>query len=56
MIFMSDEVTEWKSLANHITSDQNIVIHGNKCIIWFLAQYFRDGILQFRHEGENQQH
>ena len=23
----------WKSLANHLTRDQNIVIHGNSCII-----------------------
>ena len=31
---------EWKSLANHLTSDQNIIIHGNECIILFLAHYF----------------
>ena len=31
---------EWKSLANHLTSDQQIVIHGNECIISFLTHYF----------------
>ena len=31
---------EWKSLANHHTSDQKIVIHGNECIILFLTCYF----------------
>ena len=31
---------EWKSLANHPTRDQNIVIHGNECIILFLTCYF----------------
>ena len=31
---------EWKSSANHITSDQKIVIHSNKCIILFLTRYF----------------
>ena len=31
---------EWKSLANHLTSDQKIVIHGKECIILFLARYF----------------
>ena len=31
---------EWKSLANRITSDPKIVIHGNKCIILFLIRYF----------------
>ena len=30
----------WKSLANHLTSDQKIFIHGNECIIIFLARYF----------------
>ena len=30
---------EWKSLANRITSDPKIVIHGNECIILFLARY-----------------
>ena len=25
----------WKSLANHLTHDQNIVIHGNSCIILY---------------------
>ena len=30
---------EWKSLANHIMSDQKI-FHGNKCIILFLTHYF----------------
>ena len=37
MIFTSDE---WKSLANHITSDQTIVMHGNECIVLFLTRYF----------------
>ena len=27
---------EWRSLANRLTSDPQIVIHGNKCIISFL--------------------
>ena len=31
---------EWKSLANRITSDPEIVIHGNECIILFLTRYF----------------
>ena len=31
---------EWKSLANHLTSDQKIVIHSNECIILFLSRYF----------------
>ena len=31
---------EWKSLANRITSDPKIVIHGNECIIIFLTRYF----------------
>ena len=31
---------EWKSLANHLTSDQKIVIHGNEDIILFLTRYF----------------
>ena len=30
----------WKSLANHLTSDQKIVILGNECIILFLTRYF----------------
>ena len=30
---------EWKSLANRITSDPKIVIHGNECIILFLTRY-----------------
>ena len=30
---------EWKPLANHLTSDQKIVIHGNECIILFLTRY-----------------
>ena len=32
--------SQWKSLANHLTSDQKIVIHGNECIILFLTRYF----------------
>ena len=31
---------EWKSLANRVTSDPKVVIHGNECIILFLARYF----------------
>ena len=31
---------EWKSLANHLTRDQNIVIHGNEYIILFLTRCF----------------
>ena len=31
---------KWKSLANHLTSDQNIVIYGNECVILFLTRYF----------------
>ena len=27
---------EWKSLANHLTRDQKIVIHGNSCIILYI--------------------
>ena len=30
---------EWKSLANRLTSDPKIVIHGKKCIILFLTRY-----------------
>ena len=36
----SEVIWQWKSLANHHTSDQNIVIHGNECIISFLTRYF----------------
>ena len=38
---------EWKSLANHLTSDQKIVIHGNKCIILFLTRYFMSWTCHF---------
>ena len=31
---------ELKSLANHIMSDPQIIIHGNECIILFLTRYF----------------
>ena len=31
---------EWKSLANHLMSDQKIVIHCIECIILFLTRYF----------------
>ena len=27
----------WKSLANYLTRDQNIVIHGNSCIILYVS-------------------
>ena len=40
MIFTSDEVTSKKSLANHLTSDKKIVIHGKEYIILFLTCYF----------------
>ena len=30
---------EWKSLANRLTSDPKIAIHGNECIILFLIRY-----------------
>ena len=30
---------EWKSLANRITSDPKIVIHGNECITLFLTRF-----------------
>ena len=38
---------EWKSLANHLTSDQNIVIHGNECIIIFLTRYYMSWVHSF---------
>ena len=38
IIFTSDEVMSEKSSAHRISSDKNIVIHGNKCIILFLTQ------------------
>ena len=43
--WFANDFHEWrshesKSLANHLTSDQNIVIHGNECIILFLTRYF----------------
>ena len=31
---------DWQSLANHLTSDRKIVIHGNERIILFLTRYF----------------
>ena len=31
---------EWKSLANRLTSDPKIAIHGNECNISFLTLYF----------------
>ena len=34
---------EWKSLANRLTSDPKIVIHGNECIILFLTRYLMSG-------------
>ena len=37
----------WKSLANRITSDPKIVIHGNECIILFLTCYFMSWNTQF---------
>ena len=40
MLFANDFTSdEWKSLANHITSDQKIVIHDNECIILFITRY-----------------
>ena len=38
---------EWKLLANRITSDLKIVIHGNECIILFLTRYFMSLKAQF---------
>ena len=35
---------EWKSLANRITSDPKIDIHGNECIILFLTRHLCLGI------------
>ena len=32
-------IHELRSLANRITTDRNIVIHGNECIILFLTHY-----------------
>ena len=37
---------EWKSLANHITNDQKIVIHDSECIISFLY-----AILCYKHNS-----
>ena len=34
---------EWKSLANRLTSDPKIVIHGKECIILFLTHYLMSG-------------
>ena len=31
---------EWKSSANHLTSDHKIVVLGNECIILFLTHYY----------------
>ena len=39
---------DWKVLANCITSDPKIVIHGNECIISFLTRYFLSLNAQFR--------
>ena len=39
---------KWKSLANRLTSDPKIVIHGNECIILFLKCYFMSLNAQFR--------
>ena len=36
----SDEVTSENHWQNRLTSDPNIVIHGNECIILFLTCYF----------------
>ena len=30
---MSDVISQWFSLANHLTNDQKIIIHGNERII-----------------------
>ena len=41
VITVSYIMSRWiKSLANRITSDPKIVIHGNECIILFLTHYF----------------
>ena len=39
---------QWKSLANRLTSDQKIVIHGNECIILFLTRYFMSWTHSYR--------
>ena len=38
--FLKWQTHEWKSLEIHITSDQKIITHGNKCIILILTCYF----------------
>ena len=38
--FANNWSLEWELLANRITSDPKIVIHGNECIILFLTCYF----------------
>ena len=43
---------EWKSLANHLTSDQKIVIHDNECIILFLTRYF----ISWTHRSATKKH
>ena len=53
IIFTSDEVTSEKSLANHLTSDQNIVIHGNECIILFLTRYFMSWAHNFARQKQS---
>ena len=39
---------EWQLMANRLTSDPKIVIHGNECIILFLTRYFMSLKAQFR--------
>ena len=46
------KIHEWKSLANHITSDSKIFIHGNECIIIFLTCYF----MSWRHSSTKNNH
>ena len=36
----------WKILANHLTRDQNIVIHGNACIILYINDEFTTEVAQ----------
>ena len=43
---------EWKSLANRITSDPKIVIHGNECIILFLTRY----LMSWTHNSAENNH
>ena len=43
---------EWKSMANHLTSDHKIVIHGNECIILSLTCY----LMYWTHHSATNKH